>query len=639
MEIKLVFLVFGIIAFHIHHADGDASMNLKVLVKDYFEWRMSEKPEQSTYKSFSKYNDILDSMKESGFEITKNRTEVFLTGLRGITRDELSQQEKISYDILENMLTTFLDGYKWRYYNTINPMNLLDGPQYNPSHFHKSFPFDTVGDFENYVARLQRFPNQLDEIITLFNLSISKQTTYHAVSLTLVFNQIDKICPVPTNYSIKCGYFTPFVKSIDHIHISSEKREDLISRAKIAIDSIVSKYQEVKTFLQSEYLPNTRKHYGVLNLENGREYYQACLKWYLSLDLTPEEVHQLGLREVERIQSEMMKIVERNNFNGTVSEYFLFLKNDSSMFFNTSEAMLKSYSDMIHNQIDPLLPKLFKKLPNLPIVVKAMTSDGPGGMYSSGSADGTHPGIFWANVLRPQEFPKITMLPLALHEASPGHHLQFSYNKFIDSPDFRSKMESSYLYKVPVAFPRYTASTEGWALYAESLGHELDLYKTDPELLGRYSSEMFRACRLVVDTGIHYYNWTKEEAIEYFLNYTLQARADLEVEIDRYVTWPGQACSYKIGELKIKELREKATKELGAKFDIRDFHTFIMEGGIVPLNLLERNVNEWIKKRLAEETKPGKPEPGPTCSAPNQLPFHHLFIVSFLSCLSILSLF
>ncbi|KAK3577984.1 hypothetical protein CHS0354_013646 [Potamilus streckersoni] len=252
----------------------------------------------------------------------------------------------------------------------------------------------------------------------------------------------------------------------------------------------------------------------------------------------------------------------------------------------------------------PELPKYFKNLPNLPLVVKNSPQDGVGGEYESGSEDGTRPGTFYANVRRPQDNPTFSMVSLSLHETVPGHHLADSYSLVSDLPRFRKHMDWR-LFSAPFFFPFFNSYVEGWALYAEYLGEEMGIYKDDFELMGRYSDEIFRACRLVIDTGLHYYGWERDRAIEYLLNYTASTKEVVVIEIDRYITWPGQACGYKMGELKIKELRQKAAKELGPLFDLPEFHYVILSNGPMPLGVLENVIDNWINDvKLASKASP-----------------------------------
>ncbi|WAR28595.1 hypothetical protein MAR_014299, partial [Mya arenaria] len=304
-----------------------------------------------------------------------------------------------------------------------------------------------------------------------------------------------------------------------------------------------------------EYKNASRKQYGVSSFPRGKDYYRACLRWHLSTDITPEEVHALGVQEVERIHGQMKQVMTKLKFTGTVKEFFNMLKNNSTFIIQSKEETINRYEEIINVRIKPRLQK-----------VKEMPYDGPVGTYLSGSPDGSLPGDIYTRVAT-------------------------GVSKFQKFGDY------SKYYSVPYHFPFYTANIEGWGLYSESLGEKdyLDVYDDEYELMGRYSYEIFRACRLVVDTGLHYFNWTRDDAIEYVLNYTSLSRSSTETEIDRYITWPGQATAYKIGEIKIKELRKRAIDELGSLFDIQDFHSIFLDFGAAPLSVVERLVEQWIK--------------------------------------------
>ncbi|KAL8595366.1 hypothetical protein ACOMHN_024065 [Nucella lapillus] len=543
---------------------------------------------------------------------------------------------------------------RWNY---LNPLNLLEGNQRNPAYFVDSTPFDNRGDFENYIVRLQSMPRLFDEYISLFNEAISLGRTSNIVSINRVPGQIEKIINETVDQS---PYFSPFVEILGNMSSSDDIRKDIRNRGRAAVELVFHAYTKLKNYIENAlwfssvlvclqalwfssvlvclqalwfssvlvclqalwfssvlvclqalwfssvlvclqvYMLHTRKGWGVGTLPQGKEFYQACLKWYLSLNMTPDEVHKLGLREVARIEALMQGIMVKQGYRGyTVAQYFAQLKKSKRFFLptgvNGAEALLRGYEEIIETRIEPTLDGLFKDLPGLPLKVLPMPTDGPRGQYSSGTADGIRPGIFFANILRPAELPTYTMMALAMHETNPGHHLQTSYAITADLPEFRKNKEYSAKFRVPFAFPTYTAYVEGWALYAETLGEYLHLYKDDYELMGYYDSEIFRACRMVVDTGLHYYNWSREESIDYFLRYTSDSRAGIEVEVDRYITWPGQAIAYKVGELKFKELRKKAEDELGEYFDIRDFHSVVLENGPVPLRILESLVDHWIR--------------------------------------------
>ncbi|KAK3095476.1 hypothetical protein FSP39_015142 [Pinctada imbricata] len=290
------------------------------------------------------------------------------------------------------------------------------------------------------------------------------------------------------------------------------------------------------------------------------------------------------------------------SFVGSVKEFFNSLDDDPRFYTNDSDKIIEEYKHIVFERINPKLKDFFKDIPDVPLEIRKMSYDGPGGGYSSASENS--PGVFSINLFRPMENPRFDFMALSLHEASPGHHLQHSYAMKASLPDYRRHTPISF-YDVPFWYPFYSAYSEGWALYSEYLGEEMGLYNDDYELMGRYSAEMLRACRLVVDTGLHYFNWDKEKAIEYMLNYTAYSREATEIEINRYITWPGQACAYKLGEIKIRDLRTEAENALGSKFNIKDFHSVILTNGAMPMSVLESLIREWINMKKVEQASSG----------------------------------
>ncbi|XP_048246902.1 uncharacterized protein LOC124119505 [Haliotis rufescens] len=585
---------------------GSASRDLSTLHNEFFAWRMSDRPVTATTKGIHKYDDQLESFNMSMFDIRKEKAETLHARLLNISQEDLSKSDLVNYKILDDMLTTYIRGWAWRQYQNLNPISFMDGIQRNPSSFVNSLPFFTRGDFENYIARLQKMPDQYEEFKVLMTTAMQLNRTFHRQSMIRVEDQFNALMG-PTNESV---FYTPFLDTLDNGTVDPDVRGRLKEQGLIAVANLQTAIQNMQQFINDVYLPNTRPDIGISSLDGGQEYYEACIRWYLSVNMTAQEVHDIGLLEVDRIVDNMEKITKKQGFEGSVSEYFKDIMNDTRFFFNTAEEMIEEYEKQIFTVVEPELETYFSDMPGLPIEVLPTPNDGPIGSYSSGSADGSRPGIFWANVLRPESSPNLTMMALTIHEANPGHHLQISYSITSDTPDFRQKMESSAHNKVPFAFPRYTAFVEGWALYSEFLGEEMGLYRDDYELMGRYSSEMFRACRLVVDTGIHAFNWTRDGAIEYMLNYTARSYEAVAVEIDRYITWPGQALAYKIGEIKILELRRKAEQELGDRFDIREFHSVVLKSGTLPLTVLEDLVNDWL------DSYPDPATPAPATPAP-----------------------
>ncbi|XP_033759880.1 uncharacterized protein LOC117342027 [Pecten maximus] len=557
------------------------------LEKEFWTWRMADSPVYATYLGYYAYNDRLRSFNMSAFDSRKSDIEDFKTRLQAVSTTGFTATQKADYDILSDTFTSYLEGHEWALHSAINPLNFLGG-------IHIYYPVsmastNTRGDFENYIVRLKGLPNLIQEVIDTMAKSIELNRTLHRHSVEPVPDQIGQILVNVTEDSYFYRHFKG--KLNDTEYITAEDKLDLQARGASAVEAVIQAYSDLKDYVENVYMAHTRPHTGVNSLENGEEFYRACLKWHLSVDMSPEDVHNLGLQEVERIYQNMLTVMRRQQFEGTVKEYFASLNNDSRFVWDDADRIIKEYEHIIHERIAPKLPLYFKDIPDIPIVVQKMSYDGPGGGYGSATED--YPGVFYVNLFRPRENPTYDFMSLALHEASPGHHLQHIVGLKAELPDFRSQPELSF-YDVPFYFPFYTAYVEGWALYAEYLGEEMGLYKDDYELMGRYSAEMLRACRLVVDTGLHHFNWEQQRAIEYMLNYTAFSSEAITIEVNRYITWPGQACGYKFGEIRMRELRSKAESELGSLFDLRDFHSVILTNGPMPLSVLETTVDDWI---------------------------------------------
>lgn len=623
MDLRFKFLVIVVL----FRLDVCVPNTLDDLQKEYGEWRLQRSPEYSTAMKFHKYNDKTETFAYKGFdeEFTKS-TNLLNHLVNNVNFNQLSPKQKTDYDIFKDTLTTMINGYKWRDYNALNPINFLEGPQIDPSYLQSITPFDTVGDFENYLKRLENYPKQIDEMIERMNKAIEKNHTYHRVSVNRIPGQIDDVLKnaQPTTFPM----YLPFKDRLPESSIDENKKQEMSRKAKTAVTKIIAKYRDLKEYLNQTYFRHLRPNFGVNSWDNGTEFYKACLRWHLSLDITPEEVHEKGLKEVERISSEMKKIMVKLQHQGSVKEFFTNVRQNPQFYLQSGQEIIKWYKDRIKNKIEPQLPKFFKDLPNLPVDVQPNPIDGIGGQYLAGPPDGSRPGTFQVNVFHPNKSVTIDFMALLLHETIPGHHLQISVASTVKIPDYRKYM-AGYLFTVPYEVPFYTAYVEGWALYAESLGEEMGLYEDDYELMGRYGSEIFRACRLVVDTGLHHFNWTRDKAIEFMLNYTAYSEGEITTEVDRYLTWPGQACGYKIGELKIKELRAKAQKDLGSKFDIRDFHSIILKDGALPLNILTQNVNQWI-----DETKRASSVTAAACISKASTSNRHLYLLmsAFMMC-------
>jgi uncharacterized protein (DUF885 family) len=370
-------------------------------------------------------------------------------------------------------------------------------------------------------------------------------------------------------------------------------RADLRNKAeKILKQNVLPALGKLHDFISAKYIPGARESIAATAMPNGKAWYAYNVRTLTTTSLTPQEIHELGLREVKRIRAEMDKVIIESGFKGTFDEFLVFLRKDSQFYYKTADELLRAYRD-IAKRADPELIKLFGKLPRLPYGVKAIPSFSEKSQttayYEPGSLPAGRPGFFCANTYALDTRPKWEMEALTLHEAVPGHHLQISLSQEMEeAPEFRK-------------YGSYTAFVEGWGLYAESLGPELGFYKDPYMKFGQLTYEMWRAIRLVVDTGMHSMGWTRQQAIDYFLENAGKNEHDITVEVDRYIVWPGQALAYKIGQLKILELRKTAQRKLGDRFDIRKFHDVVLGSGSLPLDILEAQVNEWI---AAQSTGP-----------------------------------
>lgn len=579
---KMWLLIYALCVSIITAEADDQTFDL--ILRNFWDMRMRFSPEYSTYQGEYKYNDVTQSMNLSVIERKRDEVKLFTSMLSVIDKSTLSKSKQLEYDIFNDTLTTFLSGYKWATY-ALNPLNFLEGIHlFTPVEKAKT---NTRGDFENYIVRMHNMPKLVDEIISRMNEAIRLNLTYHQVSILTVPGQIQEMFVDV----IESNFNRPFNKSLEESVISEKDRQSLRERGLEGIKIVLDSFRRLKEYIENTYLQHTRPDIGVKSLRNGADYYRACLKWHTSLDVTPENVHQVGLQEVSRIYGNMQKILKRLSFNGSVADFLNSIGSDSRFIINDADKIIEAYTELIDQRIKPLLPKYFNNIPNVEMEVVKSTFDGTGGAYAL--ATEINPGRFLINLYRPRENPTFDYMALSLHEAYPGHHLQHSYSMTADLPKYRRFPEYSF-YDVPYFLPFFSAYVEGWGLYSEYLGEEMGLYKDDYELMGRYSAEMLRACRLVVDTGIHYFGWTKQKAGYYMHNHTAFGPGFIENEINRYITWPGQACAYKMGEIKIRQLRKKSETELGKLFDIKEFHSTILENGPMPLNILETVVENWI---------------------------------------------
>ena len=445
--------------------------------------------------------------------------------------------------------------------------------------------FETRKDYEDWIARLRTFPTYMDQTLEVLRAGAKAGRMWPKVVMKRVPPQIER----QFVDAEKSAFFAPFRKW--PAAVPAADREALSRDGAAAIsNSVIPAYRKMLAFFNDEYLPLCPDVVGASAQPGGEALYALSARKFTTTRMSPDEIHALGLREVERITKAMDTIIAQVGFKGSRAEFFEHLRSDPKFYFKTPGELLDGYR-AVSKRVDPLLVKLFKTLPRMPYGVEPIPDKAAphttAAYYRQPSGDGTRAGSFFVNLYRPAMRPKYEMMALTLHEAVPGHHLQIAlaYEQK-NLPEFRRFGGEA----------AYNAYIEGWALYAESLGDELGLYDDPYSKFGQLIYEIWRACRLVVDTGLHAKKWTREQAIDYLLTHSAKTVLDVENEIDRYIAWPGQALGYKIGELKIKELRRICEKKLGGKFDVREFHEVILQSGPVPLEVLERTVLGWAGK-------------------------------------------
>ena len=502
-----------------------------------------------------------------------------------ISIDKLDEDELISYELLQFVLNDIVDYYEFERY--LNP--LLSDSGFHSSLNYRVRPISNFESAKDYLNKLNALPEFVDQNFKNLREGLQKGVSQPII----IFDGYESTYNdhITSNY-LDNYFYSPF-KNLPS-NINSVQADSLLNQAKYSIENIVvPQFKRIKKFFEEEYYPKTRTKIGVSSTPRGEDYYQNRINYYTtSNEYTAEKIHQIGLDEVARIKSEMIKIIENLKFDGSFEDFFNFLRTDDQFYANTPRELLMFARD-VAKRADEQLPKFFKTLPRKPYgvapVPDAIAPKYTSGRYVGTSKNSTEPGYYWVNTYDLRSRTLYTIPALTVHEAVPGHHLQGSLNNELDTsiPSFRRNL---YL----------SAYGEGWGLYTEFLAEEMGLYTTPYEHFGKLTYEMWRACRLVVDTGIHALGWSKEQVVDYMSSNTALSLHEINTETDRYISWPGQALSYKIGELKIRELRSLAEKELGSNFDIREFHEVILSKGTVTLSILESRILNYIEDNINE---------------------------------------
>lgn len=571
---------------------AEAEMNetekLQTFFEEEWEYGLKENPIKATLLGDLRYNGRLGDSSIAAIERRQRHGVEALRQLESIDRSKLADSDKLNYDLYLENLTLRIEGHRFPWYLT--PINQMGGVQQGPPNVVRSLPFRNAKHYEDYLSRLSQLPAVVDQTIERMQEGLKQRITPPKITLRAVAEQIQAQIVSKVEES---PFYRPFKNFPETVPLSEQAR--LSAAGKEAIEqSILPAYQKLHDFWVSEYYPNTRETIGLSSLPNGEQWYAFGVKVSTTTNLLPKEIHEIGLREVKRIRAEMDKIIKGSGFEGTREEFFEFLRGDPQFYYSKPEHLLAGYRD-ICKRADAELPKLFGKFPRLPYGVREVPEySAPSqttAYYHGGSLKAGRPGWFYANTYKLETRPKWEMEALAIHEAVPGHHLQIALAQEMEGiPKFRRH-------------GHYTAFVEGWGLYSESLGEEMGFYNDPYSKFGQLTYEMWRAIRLVVDTGMHAFGWDRQKAIDYFKANAGKQEHDITVEVDRYIVWPGQALAYKIGELKIKELRKFATKELGDRFDIRGFHDTVLGSGAVPLSILEQNVKNYVAAEIKKMTQ------------------------------------
>jgi uncharacterized protein (DUF885 family) len=557
-----------------------APERLKTLFEQQWENTLRESPVFATTLGDTRYNDRLSDEGLAAEERRLDSTRVFLARLRAIPRDSLTRPDQINRDIMERSLRDAIESAALG--DFLIPITNREG-------FHTSFPqiadrlpFRTTQDYRNYISRLVAFRKYSGGFIELMREGARRGMVLPRVSLHGIEGTLQPHIVTDPTKSLLWKPFTEFPATVpesDRPALTAAGREAIIN-------SVAAGYRDFLTFIQKEYIPRARASLGASQLPDGKKYYEYLVRYYTTLDdATPDAVHETGLREVARIRAAMDTLMRSTGWKGDFKDFVAFLRSDPRFYPKTSTELLEKNAYFL-KLMDGELPRLFGKLPRMSYGIKTIPDyiapRTTSAYYQQPSGDGTRSGTYWINTYDLKSRPFYEIEALASHEAVPGHHLQLALQQELtDVPNFRR-------------FGGATAFVEGWALYSESLGKEAGFYKDPYSEFGRLSFDMWRACRLVIDTGIHWKGWTRQQAIDYLASNSALTLTNITNEVDRYIAWPGQALAYKTGQMKIRALRTEAEKDLGPKFDIRRFHDVVLGSGSVPLGVLEDNVRQWI---------------------------------------------
>ena len=557
--------------------------SLEAVISNHWDWVLEQYPEFRREYGDNSGNQSWTNLSTEVLERRNEDIKVFIDDLDRIDPASLSETARLNQRMLKTSLQEEVESYESGLH--LIALNMRSGPQHRYTMVER-LPMATETDYVDWLARLENLPAQLAQYQALLQTGVDRKRTQARIIIERIPNQLDALIVDDPEESPFWGVFETMPASI-----SDGSARELKSSARVIIsEQLTPAYAEFKRFIEEEYLPKTRAHPGIGTLPGGKTVYAMLARHFTTTNMTPEEIHKIGLSEVARIRGEMEEVIEEVGFDGDINAFNDFLRTDPQFYYETAEELLEGYQ-AVSKRLDPELVKLFGKLPRMPYGVRPIAAelapDTTTAFYMRPALDGSRPGWYYVNLYKPEVRPKYEMEVLSVHESVPGHHLQIALAQEIEGlPEFRRNSS-------------VTAFIEGWGLYSERLGYDMGLYKDPYSRYGQLIYDMWRAVRLVVDTGIHYFGWSRQDAIDYFRDNAAKTEADIINEIDRYIGWPGQALAYKIGQLKMLEIRAKAEDELGDRFDIRAFHDELLGAGAIPLDALENRMNRWITAQKA----------------------------------------
>jgi uncharacterized protein (DUF885 family) len=566
---------------------NEATKALHELFAAEWDYQLEQYPTWASRLGDRRWNDRWgDESLEAIDRRNRHYVEVLIQ-LGSIKREELAPADRLNYDLFQKDYENEVQEHRYRWH--LIPLNQLGGVQ-TANELGDALRFEALKDYDDWLARLRALPNYIEQTTALMRAGIEQKILLPQIVLQRIPTQID-------HQIVDDPKASPFYKPFTHFAASmaeAEQRRLAAAAEQVIAADVVPGFRRFKEFFVSEYLPASLEQVGIWQLPDGEEMYRFAVRLHTTTPMTPEEIHEIGLSEVRRIHGEMQSIVDTLGYKGSLEEFGAYLRGDPQFYYTTPEELLLAYRALTR-RVDPLLVKIFHTLPRMPYGVEPIPEnvapDSTTAYYRSPAADGSRAGTYFVNLYKPETRPKYEMMALSLHEAVPGHHLQIALAMEKEElPNFRRH-------------GGYTAFIEGWGLYAESLGQEMGLYDDPYSKFGQLTYEMWRAARLVVDTGLHYMRWDRRKAIDFLQQNTGRQELDVVNEVDRYIAMPGQALAYKIGQLKISAIRAKAQKILGSKFDIRGFHDELLRDGALPLDSLEVKMEEWIGKQLTPQDR------------------------------------